>query len=142
MGGGVRGWWSHPLRFFFFNALYLVVYSIKPKNKLCNYLEVPISYYFQYKWSYRSSIFHLNPAWYDHDFFEAFPNQSLFQTYPKCVSRPTWIIQLIKKRCKKNLRAITVLKKGRGVRWGMIMITDSMVFLKSISLAHMAWKHN
>ena len=59
-------------------------------------------------------------------FSEAFPNQSLFQTYPKCVSRHTSITQLIKKRCKENLCAITVLKKGRGVRRGMIMITDSM----------------
>ena len=35
-------------------------------------------------------------------FLEAFPNQSLFQTYPKCVSRHTWITQLIKKRREKK----------------------------------------
>ena len=46
-------------------------------------------------------------------FFEALRNQSLFQTYPKCVSRRTWITQLNKKTSQKNnyLKAITVLKK-------------------------------
>ena len=35
-------------------------------------------------------------------FFEAFPNQSLFQTSPKCSSRHTWITQLIKNAAEKN----------------------------------------
>ena len=121
---------------------YLVGF-IKPQNKLCINLEVPISYYFQYKWPYRSCLFHLIPARYDHDhrfngfFVEAFSTQSLFQTYPKCVSRHTWDTQLIKKHRKKKLpKAITVLKKegGGGVRRGMIMITDSMVFFLTPSL--------
>ena len=44
-----------------------LVGSIKPQNKLCINLEVPISYYFQYKWPYRSCLFHLIPARYDHN---------------------------------------------------------------------------
>ena len=71
-------------------------------------------------------------ASYDHDhrfnafFLEAFPNQSLFQTYPKCISRHAWITQLIKKTLrKKNLRAITVLEKeggGSGEVWSWSQI--------------------
>ena len=64
-------------------------------------------------------------------FLEVFPNQSLFQTYPKCISRHTWITQLKKKYYEeKKPKAITVLKKEgvEGVRRDMIMITDSMGF--------------
>ena len=95
------------LGFFLMLQTYLVGF-IKPQNKLCINLEVPISYYFQYKWPYRSCLFHLIPARYDHDhrfngaFVEAFSTQSLFQTYPKCVSRHTWDTQLIKKRREKK----------------------------------------
>ena len=41
--------------------------SIKPQNKLCIKLEASILDYFQYKLPYRSCLFHLIPARYDHD---------------------------------------------------------------------------
>ena len=139
-GRGVRGWWSHLWGFF--SMLQTKLFgSIKPPKKLCINLEVPISYYFQYMWPYRSCLFHPILARYDHDhrfnraFLEAFSNQILFQTYPKCVSSLTWITQLIKKllKKKKNYRRSQFSKKrgigGAVVRRGMIMITDSMFFL-------------
>ena len=49
--------------------LYILYHSrsIKPQNKLCIHLDVPISFYFQYKWPIKSCLFHLIPARYDHN---------------------------------------------------------------------------
>ena len=44
----------------FFSMLQTQLFGyIKPQNTLCISLEVPISYYFQYKSPYRSCLFHL-----------------------------------------------------------------------------------
>ena len=59
--------------------------------------------------------------------------QSLFQTYPKCVSRHTWITQLIK-NISGEKKTYGRSKSGGGVRWGMIMITDSMGFFYAFHL--------
>ena len=76
----------------------------------------------------RSSLI---PARYNHNhrfngfFVEAFSTQSLFQTYPKCVSRHNWDTPVIKKRRKKKPKAITVLKKeggGSGEVWSWSQI--------------------
>ena len=56
-----------PLGFFSSMLQTQLLGSIKPQNKLCIKLEVSIPDYLQYKCPYRSCLFHLIPARYDHD---------------------------------------------------------------------------
>ena len=68
-------------------------------------------------------------------YFKAFHNQSVFKhTQNVFQDIPESPKKSKKTLLKKNLRAITVLKKEGGVRRGMIMITDSMVFFLSLPL--------
>ena len=96
---------------------------------------------------YRSCLFHLIPARYDHDhrfngfFLKPFITKVCFTHTPKCVSRHTWITQLIKKHRQKKPKGDHSFKKRGGgrVRQGMIMITDSMGFFYAFPNTKLFW---